>query len=236
MSNKQTDTIRRKFVADSIKVGCAIVCSAFSGYQSGPATREEKGEEIVQSATNPRLFSFIGGSKGSWRVTSVSTIVGDPILDVTHIDIIQRDVQGDISDGWILRGVTSNERYTNREEKNLLTAKQAPLGRPQATLSALIPIRKNGAWWALTQDERRAIFEERSRHVTIGVKYLPEIARRLHHCRDLEGTQPFDFLTLFDFTQESQSMFNDMLSELRETEEWKYVDREVDIRMEKLPE
>ena len=33
--------------------------------------------------------------------------------------------------------------------------------------------------------DRRAIFEERSKHMTIGMKYLPAIARRLHHCRDL---------------------------------------------------
>ena len=35
----------------------------------------------------------------------------------------------------------------------------------------LIPIRKNEAWWALAQDERRAIFEERSHHIAIGLEY-----------------------------------------------------------------
>lgn len=109
--------------------------------------------------------------------------------------------------------------------------KQAPLGHPQANLSALIPIRKNAKWWALTQDERRAIFEERSHHVAIGLKYLPAIARRLHHCRDLAELEPFDFLTLFDYTQESESAFNDMLAELRATEEWKFIEREVDVRL-----
>lgn len=77
----------------------------------------------------------------------------------------------------------------------------------------------------------RAIFEERSHHVTIGLKYLPAIARRLHHCRDLAEIEPFDFLTLFDYTQESESAFNDMLAELRTTEEWKFIEREVDIRL-----
>jgi hypothetical protein len=34
-----------------------------------------------------------------------------------------------------------------------------------ATRAARIPIRKTGEWWSLAQDERRAIFEERSKHV-----------------------------------------------------------------------
>ncbi|MDZ4852461.1 MAG: hypothetical protein SGI77_24495 [Pirellulaceae bacterium] len=44
----------------------------------------------------------------------------------------------------------------------------------------------------MTQDERRAIFEERSHHISIGLKYLPAIARRLHHCRDFSEPEPFD--------------------------------------------
>ena len=83
----------------------------------------------------------------------------------------------------------------------------------------------------MTQDERRAIFEEASHHVKIGMKYLPAIARRLHHCRDLAEPQPFDFITLFDYTPADASAFDDMVAELRTTEEWKYVEREVDIRM-----
>jgi chlorite dismutase len=188
----------------------------------------------MQNDGNPRLFCFVGASKGAWRVTSISTIVGETLPKVSHVQIVQGAVQGSDSEGWILRGVTSNERYAQREEKDLLIAKQASLGRPHANLSALIPIRKNAKWWALTQDERRAIFEEQSTHITIGLRYLPEIARRLHHCRDLEETQPFDFLTLFDYSEDSESKFNDMIAELRETEEWKYVDREVDIRLVKV--
>jgi len=90
--------------------------------------------------------------------------------------------------------------------------------------------RKNAKWWALTQNERRALFEDRSHHTAIGLKYLPAIARRLHHCRDLEGSEPFDFLTLFDYAKEDSAAFDDLSAALRATEEWKYVDREIDIR------
>jgi enoyl-[acyl-carrier-protein] reductase (NADH) len=44
---------------------------------------------------------------------------------------------------------------------------------------------KSEAWWALAQDRRRAILEEQSRHIAIGMEYLPAIARRLHHGREL---------------------------------------------------
>jgi hypothetical protein len=33
---------------------------------------------------------------------------------------------------------------------------------PAPAWAALIPIKKSAVWWAMAQDERRAIFEERS--------------------------------------------------------------------------
>lgn len=86
-----------------------------------------------------------------------------------------------MSAAWTLTGVTSNERYVERSERTALTAVQQPLGRPTATCAALIPIRKSKAWWGLTQDERRDVFEERSHHMVVGLEYLPAVARRLHH-------------------------------------------------------
>lgn len=73
------------------------------------------------------------------------------------------------------------------------------------------------------------MFEERSRHIAIGLEYLPAVARRLHHCRDLGG--PFDFLTWFEYAPEASTGFEEMLLRLRATEEWRHVEREVDIRL-----
>jgi len=66
---------------------------------------------------------------------------------------------------WVLRGVTSNDRYVNRAERSELVSRQEPLGRAGSTPAALIPIRKSEAWWDLAQDERRRIFEESSHHI-----------------------------------------------------------------------
>ena len=102
---------------------------------------------------------------------------------------------------------------------------------PACTRAALIPIRKNGAWWALTQDERRQVFEAQSQHIAIGLRYLPAIARRLHHCRDLSPDEPFDFLTWFEYTPTDAGAFEDLVGQLRASPEWRFVEREVDIRL-----
>ena len=130
---------------------------------------------------------------------------------------------------WHLRGITSHLRYTTASEARQLKAVQPPLGRPEATRAALIPIRKCADWWRMAQDERRAIYEERSRHTSIGMEYLPRIARRLHHCRDLG--EPFDFLTWFEFAPEDEAAFDELLARLRASEEWRYVDAEVEVRL-----
>ena len=75
------------------------------------------------------------------------------------------------------------------------------------------------------------IFEERSHHTQIGMEYLPAIARRLHHCRDLGGIEPFDFLTWFEFAKADSAAFDDLVAALRATDEWKYVERESEIRV-----
>jgi hypothetical protein len=61
------------------------------------------------------------------------------------------------------------------------------------------------------------------------LKYLPAVARQLYHCRDLG--EPFDFLTWFEYAPERAAMFEDLVGVLRGTEEWTYVEREMDVRL-----
>jgi hypothetical protein len=181
---------------------------------------------------NPRLFTFVAGRGGIWSVLETKAVNGASLPAAERIDVVHGAVPV-LPDGagWALRGVTSNTRYVTRAEKALLAAKQVDPGRPEATRAALIPIRKSAAWWDLPQDARRAIFEESSHHIQAGLKYLPAIARRLHHCRDLGEAEPFDFLTWFDYAPKDARAFDDLLAELRATEEWRFVEREVEIRM-----
>jgi len=102
------------------------------------------------------------------------------------------------------------------------------VGRASSRCVALILIRKNFACGSLTHDERRAIFEDRSRHIAIGLAYLPAIARRLHHCRDLEADQPFDFLTWFEFAADDNAQVDELATALRRTPEWRRRSRDRD--------
>jgi chlorite dismutase len=181
---------------------------------------------------NPAITRFSGVAEGEWCIVQSQAICGDGLAQAPCLAMTGAATAPAADAVWSLTGVSSNIRYTTATERSRLTSAQAPLGRPEARLAALIPIRKNAAWWELAQDERRQIFEERSRHIRIGMDYLPAIARKLHHCRDTGG--PFDFLTWFEFAPEAESDFNKMVDRLRVTEEWRYVEREVDIRLKQL--
>ena len=176
----------------------------------------------------PVLFAF--GVSGSWRVERVGAVLGVSLPHAARLSVIEGpQASAPPGTAWMLRGTTSNTRYTTRSELDGLGARQEGLGRPFSRRAALIPIRKTEEWWALAQDERRAIFEEQSRHIGIGLDYLPAIARRLHHCRELG--EAFDFVTWFEYAPQHSNAFEELVRRLRETKEWAYVDREVDIRL-----
>ncbi len=177
--------------------------------------------------------TFRGGQSGSWRVTSIARVKGETLPRVAALSVIESEAIAlpllPSQTSWRLAGVAGHLRYVERAEKGQLAAVQAGLGRPEANCAALIPIRKNAAWWELTQEERRRIFEDQSHHIANSLKYLPAIARQLYHCRDLG--EPFDFLTWFEYAPEHATSFEELVAMLRATEEWSYVEREADVRV-----
>ena len=174
--------------------------------------------------------TFVGGAVGPWEVADVRTLRGPALEPALRLAIHPGPAAAPAAGhAWALRGVASNLRYTTAGELKLLRARQPPLGRAEARLGALIPIRKCAAWWELAQDERRALMEETSRHTAIGLEYLPQIARKLFHSRDLG--EPFDFLTWFEFAPEHEPLFDELLARLRASAEWRWVEREVDVRV-----
>jgi hypothetical protein len=160
----------------------------------------------------------------------METLAGAALPNVAHVTIIEGE-RTDPAPGtrWGLRGVTRPVQYITAGEEEHLASLAPPLGRPEATRAALLPVRKSRSWWELPHAERRRIFQAASRHAEIGLRYLPAVARRLYHCREL-GEQ-FDFITWFEFSAENSRTFATLLSELRDTDEWSYVDREIDIRL-----
>jgi chlorite dismutase len=174
--------------------------------------------------------SFLAAPTGEWQIERLVAVRGEPLPAagaLTRAEGTEFVAPGEAA--WVLRGVRSNERYVEGQEKQRLAAVQKGLGRPTSRCAALIPLAKSAEWWNLAQDERRAIFEQRSAHIALGLRYLPAIARRLYHARDLG--ESFDFLTWFEFSEADAGAFDDLVGRLRQTEEWRYVVREVEVRV-----
>jgi hypothetical protein len=183
----------------------------------------------------PIPATFVGASAGTWRIERCAPVVGEGLPTAAFLAVHATralDIPADAA--FVLRGSTGHVRYVEQSEKLALAKVTPPLARPEASLGAMIPIRKSDAWWELPQDERRAILEQRSAHVSLGLKYLPAIARRLYHARELG--ERFDFLTWFEYAPEHASLFEELVAALRASEEWKYVEREVDFRLVRTPD
>jgi chlorite dismutase len=182
---------------------------------------------LQEGAAGVRRVSFNAGNRGEWRMSEMRAVTGPGLAPFERLEAFAPEEEAGAV--WSLSGVSSHKRYTTREEAVWMDSRPAPLGRSGARAAALIPIRKSPAWWSLAQDDRRAIFQESSAHISIGMDYVPRVARFLIHCRD--GGGPFDFLTWFEFDPAHTPAFDDMLARLRATEEWLFVDREVDLRL-----
>lgn len=180
------------------------------------------------SAPRPgtKPMTFIGGPTGAWKIECIIPVAGNGLPAAERLSL-QTGFATSTGHTWAFRGVAGHARYVERRERTLLDADSPPLGRPDAHTGVFIPMCKSPQWWALTQEERRAIFEERSHHIAHSLKYLPAIARGLYHSRDLG--EPFDFLAWFEFASTHASAFAELLRELRASEEWRYVDREIEI-------
>ena len=104
---------------------------------------------------------FYGGDTGTWQIVRVEPVAGVTLPPAKRLAVIQPGTSAPASSAWRLRGTPSYERYVNRREHEELAAKSPPFSRPEAAAAALIPIRKSEEWWKLSQDQRRAIFEEK---------------------------------------------------------------------------
>ena len=196
-----------------------------------PKFRDRNSHEQAEGTNGPPRIQawFLGGMAGSWKIARLEAVRGPTLPPARYLEIVVGPSHAPHDAAWALRGVTNHERYVTRAEHDRLTLTQPALDRPQATRAALIPIAKSGEWWELPQDERRAIFEGNSHHIAIGLEYLPAVARRLYHCRDLG--EPFDFLTWFEYAPADSAVFEELVARLRTTREWEYVQREIDIRL-----
>ena len=226
-------TFIHSFAGATLAVASGTMFKAFAAADK-PINHDATAKDTMDNLSNlgDRLTYFTAGNAGQWKIRSVSPVTGEGLADTaSHLSLAHAAAAASTAPVWTLRGVSSNTRYVTNNEKAELLSKQSGLDRPEATRAALIPIRKNAAWWALSQEERRDIFETESHHTANSMPYLPAIARKLHHCHDIG--EPFDFLTWFEYAPENADAFEKLVATLRASKEWTYVDREVDIRLER---
>lgn len=192
--------------------------------------RSRERPPVFSSSCSENLFSYIGGSSGSWRITQMQTLSGPALRLASHVEIAHGPVvrpPGGAS--WILSGIARNTRFVTREERSPEQCWSTSSQTREATCAALIPIQQSAAWWDLAHDEREEIIETQSRCLSDRLRFLTTFARRFLFGRDLG--EPFDIVTWLEYSPCDEALVNDLAAALRQTQEWKYVEREIDIRM-----
>jgi hypothetical protein len=76
----------------------------------------------------PLQVAFVAGSSGIWRIERITAVAGESLPPAERLAVIEGpEAQRPPEGSWILRGTTSNSRYTNREELMALSVKQEML-------------------------------------------------------------------------------------------------------------
>ncbi len=139
------------------------------------------------------------------------------------------------------QGVTQHLQYTSEARwKELNNHSRDELDPSDHTTAVLIPIGKSVEWWKLAQDQRQAYFEKTNTsagHISIGLKYVDRVFRKLYHSRSFSASLSYDFLTYFEFKDTDKQDFRALLAELRDLRnnpEWAYVTFEFEIWMTKI--
>src|SRR5438132_107489 len=73
----------------------------------------------------PVSVAFVGSTSGTWTVDGMEAVRGPALAPASHVEVIE-GLAADAPVGavsWVLRGVTSNERYLTRVERDALAAR-----------------------------------------------------------------------------------------------------------------
>ena len=159
-------------------------------------------------------MAFVAGFEGLWMIEGMTAPVGEPLPPAARLSVVEGP-EAEVAEGrWVLRGVVAGQGEDARPD-------QLPLGRPDARCAALLAVRMSPEWWARAEDDRRAL--------SANIEHGPAISRRIHRARDRD--EPFDVLTWFEFAPDLQAELNGVVGRLRDSDEWSFVEREVELRM-----
>lgn len=185
-----------------------------------------KGRDLLWGRPAETCYNYVGGTSGNWEITDLNTYRGQALTPVTHIDIINgRMERTPAGAAWVFSGYVQNTRYVTREELLPPGSRRSFNSRPPRTCAALIALRRSEEWWQLGDAARREIQQTQ----LAGLRYLTAMVRRWRHRLDM--SDQFDCVTWFEYEPQDSSAFEDLLADWRASEEWKYINRECDIRL-----
>lgn len=148
----------------------------------------------------PRHLAFVGGHDGPWRIDGITAWRGDPLPPAAHLAVV------DAPAGDAGAGATWALRGT--------VVAPAGEGSPEGTgtrFAALIALRTGG-------DDRVA-------------DALAGLPATVGHVVDADGDdEPFDLLGWYELTAAGLDGFSRGLVELRQSDRWVAVEREVEVR------
>lgn len=175
------------------------------------------------------FYNYVGGASGAWEVTALSTRRGEPLAPVTHVDITHGDVDP-VPAGivWVMSGLVRSTRYVTREEFTRTDTQRPGVDAVGQPCAALIAIRRSPDWWQLGSGARREIQQAQLRR-TRELGFLSTFFRRWQRRVDL--SEQFDCVLWFEYEPRDVAAFDELLAEWRASEDWKYLDRECDIRL-----
>jgi len=158
--------------------------------------------------------AFVAGFEGLWLIEGMTAPVGEPLPPAARLSVVE-GAAAEIAEGrWVLRGVVAGQGEDARVD-------QLPLGRPDARCAALLAVRMSPAWWERAEEDRRAL--------SANIEHGPTVSRRIHRARDRD--EPFDVLTWFECPPDRHAELDGLVASLRDSGEWSYVAREVEIRL-----
>ncbi len=176
-------------------------------------------------------YSFIAGDRGSWEVVSMRTTIGASLESAPFLDVRNEYVMKlPVDFRWLLRGVSSKSKGLRPSDGEVMIPRPQ-LGRKGACCAAFMPVKRSRDWWSLTDGERREICG-RSRDADLRGNPTGMVASRFHHSRELG--EPFDFLMWFEYSPGDAALIDEVIASIRESEEWRYVEREADVRLVRM--
>ena len=136
--------------------------------------------------------------------------------DMSHnqtflVDLMGTTLGAHLMNTSTFNGMTKKANYVPNFPDETKAALKTPADPSSKPYIIVIPIRKDAAWWLLSQETRTRLMEE---HTDAALPYLKTVKRKLYHSNGLDD---FDFITYFE--TDTLADFNSLILALQQVKE-----------------